>query len=105
VAGGPQLALNLAVLAVTTLPRGGRIEVQVFDRGATVALRLTASGTGAKLADAVLAVAPGHERPPDHAHIPAWYGPRLASQLDGPIKLTLGTGEVRIEVMLERLAD
>jgi histidine phosphotransferase ChpT len=53
VPGGPQLLLNLVVLAVGALPRGGNVEVAVSAAGA---VGLIATGVGAKLPEAVQAV-------------------------------------------------
>src|SRR5579862_8143071 len=53
VPGGPQLVLNLVVLAAAALPRGGEVEVGVTEAGA---ISLVATGVGAKLSDSVQAV-------------------------------------------------
>jgi histidine phosphotransferase ChpT len=103
--GGPQLLLNLVVLGVTALPRGGRVEVAIEGPPGRCAGRLTASGPGAKLAEAVQAAARGEALPLDHSNIHAWYCWRLAAALGTAIGLTLAADQVRFEVALERLMD
>ncbi|MBI3513771.1 MAG: hypothetical protein HY060_06895 [Proteobacteria bacterium] len=102
VAGGPQLLLNLVVLAAGALPRGGRVAVTIGERGA---VRLAATGVGAKLAEAVQAVIQGRDPPLDHANIHAWYCRRLATLLGGVVTLVAGPDEVCLEVEIEPLID
>jgi hypothetical protein len=104
VPGGPQLALNLAVLAAGALARGGRLAISCIERGAQGALQLVASGTGAKLADAVRSAAQGEDIPLDHNNIHAWYCHRLATRLGATIELVSSPDEVRLAVYIERRA-
>lgn len=103
--GGPQLVLNLVVLGVTALPRGGQIEVGFHEQAGRVMVRLTASGVGAKLSDAVQAVIRGQDQALDHANIHAWYCQRLAARLATDIALTAAPDQVRLEVALDPLVD
>ena len=102
VAGGPQLLLNLVVLAVTALPRGGRVQVVIGERGP---VRVAANGVGAKLSEAVDAVVQGRDVPLDHGNIHAWYCHRLAARLGAAIRVAASSDEVRFEVDVERLID
>jgi histidine phosphotransferase ChpT len=102
VPGGPQLVLNLVVLAVGALPRGGQVEVGVTGAGA---VSLAATGVGAKLSDSVQAVVRGQAQALDHANIHAWYCQRLAGRLGTLIGLDLGPDMVRFSVAIERLSD
>ncbi len=102
VPGGPQLLLNLVVLAAGALPRGGRVAVTVGERGA---VRLAATGVGAKLSEAVQAIVQGRDAPLDHGNIHAWYCQRLAGQLGSALMLTAGPDEIGFEVEIERLID
>jgi histidine phosphotransferase ChpT len=102
VPGGPQLLLNLVVLAASALPRGGLIEVAI---GAAGAVGLTAAGVGAKLAEPVQGVIRGEPRPLDHANIHAWYCHRLAAGLSTTIGIDLAPDTVRFSVAIERLVD
>ena len=102
IAGGPQLVLNLVVLAVTALPRGGRVAVSSGERGP---VRFAASGVGAKLSEVVNAVVQGRETPLDHGNIHAWYCHRLAVRLGTAVKVAAAPDEVGFEVDIERLID
>jgi len=103
--GGPQLVLNLVVLAAGALPRGGKVEVAIAAGGDRGAVGLVATGTGAKLSEAIQAVVQGHERALDHATIHAWYCQRLAARLGTAIGLEAGPDRVRLAVEIERLVD
>jgi histidine phosphotransferase ChpT len=103
--GAPQLVLNLVVLGVGGLPRGGRIAVEIDERGRRAAVALAAAGVGAKLSDSVRAVVQGRDQPLDHVNIHAWYCRRLARRLDTEIAVTTAADEVRLEVEVERLFD
>jgi histidine phosphotransferase ChpT len=105
VPGGPQLLLNLVVLAVGALPRGGRIEVTIGEHRGSGFARLVASGVGAKLADSIQAVVQGREQPLDHTNIHAWYCHRLATGLATTINLGSAPDEVRLEVALQAAID
>jgi histidine phosphotransferase ChpT len=102
IAGGPQLILNLVVLAATALPRGGRVAVTIGERGPA---RLAAEGVGAKLSEAVHAVVLGREVPLDHGNIHAWYCHRLAARLGGAVAVATAADAVRFEIDIERLVD
>jgi histidine phosphotransferase ChpT len=102
VPGGPQLLLNLVVLAASALPRGGSVEVAI---GATGAVGLTAAGVGAKLAEPVQGAIRGEARALDHANIHAWYCHRLAAGLNTTIGIDLAPDTVRFSVAIERLVD
>ena len=103
--GGPQLLLNLVVLGVGALPRGGRVEVTLEPGAGRCAARLTASGPGAKLSEGVQAAVRGADPPLDHSNIHAWYCHRLAAALATAVALVLAPDQVRFEVPLERVMD
>ncbi len=107
VPGGPQLMLNLVVLAAGGLPRGGRLVVTTEAPGdrAPAAVRLAASGVGAKLGEGILGVIEGRDPPLDHGNIHAWYCARLATSLGTAVRVVLGADEVRLEVEIGRLVD
>jgi histidine phosphotransferase ChpT len=105
VPGGPQLLLNLVVLAVGALPRGGTIEVAIAAGGDRGTVGLIATGVGAKLPEPVHAVAQGKPRALDHSTIHAWYCERLAARLGTAITLEAGPDRVRFAVEIERLVD
>jgi len=103
--GGPQLLLNLVVLGVAALPRGGRVAVALEPGPGRSTVRLIASGPGAKLSDAVQAAVRGENPPLDHGNIHAWYCQRLATALATRIVLGLAPDQVRFEVALPSLVD
>jgi histidine phosphotransferase ChpT len=112
VPGGPQLMLNLVVLAAGGLPRGGRLAVTTEAPGdargdgrGRATVRLAASGVGAKLGETILAVIEGRDPPLDHGNIHAWYCVRLAASLGTAVRVALGPDEVRLEVEIGRLVD
>jgi len=105
VPGGPQLVLNLVVLAAGALPRGGKVEVAIAAGGGRGAVELVATGVGAKLSEPVQAIAQGQERALDHNTIHAWYCQRLAARLGTTIALEAGSDRVRFAVEIERLVD
>ena len=105
VPGGPQLLLNLIVLAAGALPRGGQVAVTVGEHAGRAIARLTAGGLGAKLSDSVQAVLRGRDEPLDHSNIHAWYCERLAQRLATEVAIIAGPDEVRLEVVIERLMD
>jgi len=104
VRGGPQLILNLVVLAAGALPRGGQLEV-ALDEGPRAPVRLVATGTGAKLSEPIQAVLRGHQRTLDHATIHAWYCQRLAAGLGAPLELETVADAVRLTAGIERLVE
>lgn len=105
VPGGPQLLLNLIVLAAGGLPRGGRLAVSVAATGSRAEVRLAAAGLGAKLSEAILGVLEGREQPLDHGNIHAWYCARLTANLGTTLAVALTADEVRLALEIGRLVD
>jgi histidine phosphotransferase ChpT len=104
VRGGPQLMLNLVVLVAGALPRGGQVEVTAGTAPGEP-VRLTATGTGAKLSEPVQAILRGQERTLDHGTIHAWYCQRLAARLGAPLGLETASDAVRLTAAIERLVE
>jgi histidine phosphotransferase ChpT len=102
--GGPQLILNLVVLAAGALPRGGQLEVALGD-GPRAPVRLVATGTGAKLSEPIQAILRGQERALDHGTIHAWYCQRLAVRAGAALELEMAVDAVRLAVGIERLVE
>jgi histidine phosphotransferase ChpT len=104
---GPQLMLNLVVLAAGGLPRGGRLVVTAegAEGRPKATVRLVASGVGAKLSEGILGVIEGRDQALDHGNIHAWYCTRLATALGTTVRVAMGADEVRLELEIGRLVD
>ncbi len=102
-ATGGKLLLNLLLLGVDTLPRGGTLDVELADSAEGLDIAMTAAGQGARLRDEV--------RTALHPDMPAedltartvqgYFAQRLAEALGGAIEISDDTDDqVRLALIL-----
>lgn len=97
-----KLLLNLVLLGVDCLPRGGAVAVRAAPMGDGVGIAVTAAGEGARLRDGV-ADAMAADPAPDalSAHtVAAAFAQSLAKALGTAIEVSGQTGEVRFAALL-----
>jgi histidine phosphotransferase ChpT len=102
-----KLLVNLVVLAVATIPRGGTVTVDVIHEGAggaiisdsnVVSFRLTATGSHAVLSETTRMIFAGTlpEEGLDARSVQAYYAARLAKSLDMTVAFEVAEGSVSI---------
>jgi histidine phosphotransferase ChpT len=93
-----KLLMNATLLAIDSLPRGGKIRVETSQDMTAPSFSVTASGQGARLLEEVEKASRGEANGPfDGRSIQALLMHRLARSLNAG--LTISTGENRIELV------
>ncbi len=103
--GGVKLLMNMVLLAIDSLPRGGTVAVRFADLADGLGVAVTASGVGARLKDGVAPVMAGDDGSEGlSAHTAAAYFARqLALSLGRTIEaFEAQDGEVRFAALLPR---
>src|SRR5262249_13001109 len=97
-----KLVLNLGLMAVESLPRGGAVRVRLSPASAALGIAVTASGQGAKIPDDMRpALAEGANVAALVARaIPAYLAVRLAAANGGRVAVT-GTATDRVDFSVE----
>jgi len=100
--GGYQLVLNLALLGAQAMPRGGTLKVELAEPAGDgiAALRITATGAGARVADAVQAALADADTLPDHTSVHAWWCGALARRLGVAVAVVSSVDPVGFAVQL-----
>ena len=102
-----KLLVNLVVLAVSTIPRGGTVTVDVFREGAggaiitdggKVEFRISATGNHAVLPETTRSIFEGAlpEEGLDARSVQAYYARRLAKSLDMTVAFEVADDTVKI---------
>lgn len=101
--GGAALILNLILLSMESLPRGGALSVRLADLAEGTGIAVTAVGSGARLRDDIRVAMAADVSPNDltahNAH--SYFTMRLAESLDTEIEISNdGKDEVRIAALM-----
>ncbi len=91
-----KLLLNLVLVAVSTIPRGGKVKVEPVGEGESMGFRLTSSGPGAKIPPATPGLLEGASDGLDAHHIQPYYAGMLARSAGLKLTLTPGADSVVI---------
>jgi histidine phosphotransferase ChpT len=93
-----KLLLNLLLVAAQTIPRGGQLTVDPIGSGETVAFKISAAGTNAKIPQPTASLLAGEtgEAPLDAHRIQPFYAALLAK--DCGVKIVMGMVGEAVEV-------
>jgi histidine phosphotransferase ChpT len=91
-----KLLLNLVLVALSTIPRGGKVKVEPVGEGEAMGFRLSTEGTGAKIPAATPALLEGVPEGLDAHHIQPYYAGLLARSVGLKLTLTPGSDSVVI---------
>lgn len=100
--GGGQLILNLILLAVGCMPRGGTVEIGLVDLGEEMLARLYAIGPGARRSDALGVLERGDGDGLDHRSIQGYFTLCLARRLGTEIRTELGEDRIGLLARLPK---
>lgn len=104
-ADGVKLLMNLVVLGVESLPRGGRVSVRAAGMDDGIGVALTAAGPGASLRDGVARALMGAAAEAlDARTVAAAFARALAESLGTRIEVSGADGEVRFAVLVPAAA-
>jgi histidine phosphotransferase ChpT len=91
-----KLLLNLVLVALSTIPRGGKVKIEAVGEGEAMGFRLTTEGTGAKIPQATPALLNGVPEGLDAHHIQPYYTGLLARSVGLQLNLAPGSDQVVI---------
>lgn len=91
-----KLLLNLVLIALSTIPRGGKVTVEPVGEGEAMGFRLSTAGTGAKIPQATPGLLNGVPEGLDAHHIQPYYTGLLARSAGLQLNLDSGGDKVVI---------